>query len=252
MLPHSPTIDQRLAARRPTPGIRPVMRQRWEDLLFLHWEIAAPELQERLPPGLHVDTFDGVAFIGVVPFFMRQVRPTGLFPLPWLSDFLELNVRTYVQDEAGIPGVWFFSLDANQPVAVEVARRWYHLPYQHAEMKASRAPEGIDYHCRRRSQAGIASYRYAPVTSGKEAEPGTLEFFLLERYLLYAWNPKRRVLYRGQVEHTPYRFQPAEPAEAAGLPLHWEGFENLGPALPSMVATSVDVRAYAVEEVSPG
>ena len=110
------------------------MRQRWAGLLVLHWPIEISLIQDRLPPGLHVDTFNGQAWIGVVPFFMQRVRPTGLPPVPWLSWFLELNVRTYVHDDAGNPGVWFFSLDCNQPVAVEIARRAFHLPYQHAAM----------------------------------------------------------------------------------------------------------------------
>ena len=112
-----PTAAQRLAARERPQGF-PVMRQRWSGLLFLHWPVEISLIQKRLPPGLHVDTFDGQAWLGVVPFFMQRVRPIGLPPVPWLSWFLELNVRTYVHDDAGNPGVWFFSLDCDQPVAV--------------------------------------------------------------------------------------------------------------------------------------
>ncbi len=112
------------------------MRQRWTGLLFLHWPVEPALVAERLPAGLHVDTFEGNAWLGAVPFFMDRVRPVGTPPLPWLSWFMELNVRTYVHDDHGNAGVWFFSLDCNQPLAVEIARRSFHLPYQHAVMRS--------------------------------------------------------------------------------------------------------------------
>ena len=114
------------------------MRQCWSGLLFLHWPVDPAMIQSRLPDGLFVDTYDNKAWLGVVPFFMDRVRPVMLPPVPGLSWFLELNVRTYVHDAQGRPGVWFFSLDCNQPLAVEIARRFFHLPYEHAAMKAAR------------------------------------------------------------------------------------------------------------------
>jgi hypothetical protein len=130
-----PTLNQRLA-HRDKPSAFPVMRQRWSRLLFLHWPMEPDVIQATLPPGLTVDTFDGRAWIGVVPFFMERIRPVFCPPVPGISWFLELNVRTYVHNEQGNSGVWFYSLDCNQPLAVEIARRLFHLPYQHAEMKA--------------------------------------------------------------------------------------------------------------------
>ncbi|MEI6536644.1 MAG: DUF2071 domain-containing protein, partial [Verrucomicrobiaceae bacterium] len=106
--PRIPGDSQRLAARELQPG-SPVMFQQWRDLLFLHWEYSAAAIQATLPEGLFVDTFDGKAYLGVVPFFMRKIRPRFLPAVPGISDFMELNLRTYVHDRAGVPGVWFYS-----------------------------------------------------------------------------------------------------------------------------------------------
>ena len=111
-----PNHTARLAARQPN-GRRPqLMHQRWESLLFLHWRVSADRIQRTLPPGLTVDTFQGAAYLAIVPFFMLNVRPVGLPAVPWLSFFQELNVRTYVFDDAGTPGIWFYSLDCNRVV----------------------------------------------------------------------------------------------------------------------------------------
>ena len=138
----------------PRPQGRVVMWQRWTDLLFLHWALPPDVIQKTLPEGLAVDTFDDRAWVGIVPFFMEDIRPAGLPSVPWLSSFLELNVRTYVRDAAGRPGVWFYSLDCNRWMAVEVARRAFHLSYQHAVMEARTSADGwISYQCRRRMRS---------------------------------------------------------------------------------------------------
>lgn len=196
------TDEHRLQAR-----VRPrrthVMYQRWEQLLFLHWEWDAEAIQKTLPPGLYVDTFGGKAWVGLVPFYMRAVRPRFLPPLPRISNFLEVNLRTYVHDGQGRPGVWFYSLDCNQPVAVQIARTFFHLPYHHAEMRARESAERqVHYSSRRHgdSATSVFDYRLSPETS--LAEPGTLEFFLVERYLLFSWTT--RGLRWGQIHHLPY------------------------------------------------
>jgi uncharacterized protein len=110
---------RRLLIERQLPlGQSPVMFQRWLHLLFLHWPVEPRTIQSTLPPGLQVDTFSGQGWIGIVPFFMRGVRPVGLPSIVGPSNFLELNLRTYVRDRDGRPGIWFYSLDANQPLAV--------------------------------------------------------------------------------------------------------------------------------------
>ena len=132
-----PQIEDRLLAReRPKTGSLLLMG--WRQLLFLHWAWNPAEIQKTLPRGLFVDTFGGQAWLGIVPFFMRRVHPRGLPCLPWLSNFLELNVRTYVYNNSGRPGIWFYSLVCNQPVAVELAKRCFHLNYVHGRMHAQR------------------------------------------------------------------------------------------------------------------
>lgn len=179
------------------------MHQAWRELLFLHWEWDPRELQRRLPRGLHLDTFEGRAFLGVVPFFMDAIRPAFLPPVPGLSWFMELNLRTYVHGEDGTPGVWFFSLDCNQAIAVQLARSLFRLPYQHARMKSLRENDGtVRYQSQRIGSGRPSSYRYQSQGTAQPTQPGTLEFFLLERYWLFASRKGR--LYRGQVHHPPY------------------------------------------------
>ena len=221
-----PTPAQRLAMRDRPTGF-PVMRQAWSRLLFLHWPMAADIVQKTLPKGLHVDTFEGQAWVGIVPFYMDRIRPVYVPPVPWISWFLEMNVRTYVHDDEGNSGVWFYSLDCNQPLAVEVARRFFHLPYHNARMTARREADRVHYHCQRKGTALPATdYVYRPADDKlRLAEPGTFEFFLVERYLLFSTSRLGRI-HTGRVHHTPYAFTDAdcqmwspEPIAQAGLPL---------------------------------
>lgn len=201
-------MEQRIAARTPAAGARPVMFQRWSNLLFLHWRHDPELITPLLPDGLHVDFHEGAAYIGIIPFFMSGVRLRGLPPVPGLSRFQELNLRTYVHDEEGIPGVWFFSLDAANDIAVRVARQFFHLPYRRAQMSAE-IGDTIDYRCRPPDGPDLR-YRYGAPAEGKPAKPGSLDFFLLERYHLYAHDPRSETLFRGQVHHEPYSPVPAE------------------------------------------
>lgn len=179
------------------------MHQRWEDLLFLHWRLPVEVVQRTLPEGLQVDRFDGFAWVGVVPFFMKRIRPVYCPALPWVSDFLELNLRTYVHDADGTPGVWFYSLDCNQPVAVWMARTFFSLPYQHARMTAwSPTPGRIIYMSQRRGDARESRFDYELAHETTLAESGALEFFLIERYRLFTQT--RHGLRTGRVHHKPY------------------------------------------------
>lgn len=224
------------------------MSQRWAGLLFLHWPVDPAVIQARLPDGLFVDTFDGQAWLGVVPFFMEKVRPVMLPPVPWLSWFLELNVRTYVHDAAGNPGVWFFSLDCNQPIAVEIARRFFHLPYEHATMQSIRRGNEIDYHCRRKTPgAESAGYRYEIPAAARPATEGSLEWFLVERYLLFSTKPDG-CIHSGRVHHTPYQIAPAICDTWCTEPLRLNGFSEPDDAPPSMlVAEPVDVSIFPLK-----
>ena len=237
----------------PRPHGRVVMRQRWTELLFLHWTVNPDVVQPTLPPGLSVDVFEDQAWIGIVPFFMEAVRPVGLPALPWISSFLELNVRTYVRDAAGRPGVWFYSLDCDRWPAVEMARRGFHLPYQYAGMQAHREPDGtVDYQCQRRpgSIYPAASYRYQGRGPVFEAVAGTRECFLAERYRLFSWNGRRRQLHTGEVWHHPYPLQLAEVAEWSAAPVVWNGdFQLEGPPIAQHYAKGVDVGIFPLRKL---
>ena len=129
----TPSTIDRIGPTREPPRW-PVMRQKWRELLFVHWPVRPEELRPLVPPQLDLDLFDGMAYIGLVPFTMTGVRPVGLPPVRGLSSFHETNVRTYVHRARSDPGVWFFSLDAANRIAVSLARTLYHLPYYHARM----------------------------------------------------------------------------------------------------------------------
>jgi uncharacterized protein YqjF (DUF2071 family) len=248
----SPTPEQRLAARERPPGF-PVMRQRWSGLLFLHWRVDASLIAGLLPPGLHVDTFDGSAWLGVVPFFMERIRPVAAPPLPWLSWFMELNLRTYVHDSAGNPGVWFFSLDCNQPIAVEIARRAFHLPYQHAEMKSRREGVRVWYSSRRKTpDSRVAEFEYSAPSLTHRAELGSLEWFLVERYLLFSTSPAGG-LFCGRVHHAPYQIAAADCDHWSTEPIRIHGFPVPDEAPRSMLtAAPVDVTIFPLRGCRAG
>jgi uncharacterized protein YqjF (DUF2071 family) len=226
------------------------MHHRWENLLFLHWRYPPEEIQSTLPPGLSVDTFDGDAYLAITPFFMAKVRPVSLPALPWLSFFQELNVRTYVYDNEGVPGVWFYSLDCNRLAAVIAARQITALKYFYAEMNAQRA-EWIDYSCRRRGSRERGHYRYRALGAASESEPGSFEFFVLERYYLFAFRRETRNLMRGQVSHLPYRFRNAEIERFSTVPAQLDGFERLTGEPDHVCAVDgLDVNIFAQEKVT--
>jgi uncharacterized protein YqjF (DUF2071 family) len=199
-------IDRIAPTRRP-PG-RAAMKQRWSRLLFLHWPIPAEEIRPLLPRGLALDTYAGQAWVGLVPFVVTRARPVFLPPIPGVSSFVEVNVRTYVHDRGRDPGVWFFSLDASSRVAVHVARALYHLAYRFAQMAADVRGSRVHFRSRRMApgpRPGTCAVEYEPRGAAAPARPGTLEHFLLERYVLYAAHEGR--LYQGRVHHTPYPMQ---------------------------------------------
>lgn len=208
-----PTL-RRLAHRPyPPPGDRPwIMAQTWYDLCFMHWRVAPKDLRPLIPAALEIDLWRSDAYVAVVPFGMKGVRLRGTPNLPWLSRFLELNVRTYVKHR-GRPGVFFFSLDAANPVAVRVARAAYHLPYYDARMKKSPAPnEGFHYESERTHRgapAAILRVAYRPTAPVAHAAPGSLEAFLTERYRLLTVDRRGRP-YSGEIHHEPWPLQLAE------------------------------------------
>jgi hypothetical protein len=210
------------------PSDRPAGFQRWRHLLFLHWEVSPEALRPLLPPALSIDTFEGRAYVGVVPFTMRDVSPWWSPSVPGISNFHELNVRTYVHKGGEHPGVWFFSLDAAKAIAVMLARTGWNLPYHFASMDLEEVGTGlIRYQSRRRWPGPRPADLEARYRIGEPlgiAAPGTLEHFLVERYILFS-DKGGGALRMGRVHHHPYPLQRAEVLElresmvqAAGLP----------------------------------
>jgi len=198
----------RLSIRERPEGV-PIMKQNWGKLLFMHWRIDKAHLRPHIPAGLTIDTYDGSAWIAVTPFTMWDVRLSFTPPVPYLSDFHELNVRTYVHHD-GVPGVWFFSLDTNSLPSVLGARLLYRLPYYHADIELVEEGATIHYKLRRNDASKPAEFR-ATWTAGAdlpEAQPGTLEFFLTERYCLYSATDD--TLYRARIHHRPWPLRRAE------------------------------------------
>ncbi len=211
-------IDRIGPTRRPAQPVAGY--HKWWDLLFIHWRVPADVLRPLLPKRLTIDTFQGSAWVGLVPFRMTGVRPWWSPPLPGVSAFAETNVRTYVHFEGRDPGVWFFSLDAASSLAVKVARRRWMLNYYRARMRVEREGTRVRYHSRRlwpgpAGAGGNVEAEIGPLIrprSGElppgSAEPGSLEHFLVERYILYAQGKDGR-LYSGRVHHTPYPLREA-------------------------------------------
>jgi uncharacterized protein len=235
-------------AHRPWPlPQRPwIMTQTWHDLLFAHWRVDSRDLAALLPAGLELDLYDGEAWVGIVPFYMTNVAPRGVPSLPWVSTFAELNVRTYVH-VGGKPGVYFFSLDAANPLAVAAARALFALPYYSATMEIRQTADGIVYRSSRATASTVPAEleaTYAPTSDVFHARAGTRDYFLTERYCLYtgAEDGSRR---RVDIHHRPWPLQHAEGrfgvntmAAAAGIHL---------PAAPPLLhfAKRQDVVAWA-------
>ena len=211
------------------PDGRVVMRQSWRHLLFLHWAVPVAQLRSLLPSTLEIDTYEGTAYVGLVPFTMTGVRPPWSPSIPGFSNFHETNVRTYVQYRGGNPGVWFFSLDAANAMAVVGARTLWRLPYFFARMsldcgnvdgpvsladdanvQGQESSTRITYATERlwpKPRPGNCSTVYSPVGPVRTSDPGTLEHFLIERYILYAGDDQR--LFSGQVHHCSYPIRSA-------------------------------------------
>ena len=218
----------------PLPDSPWIMTQTWHDLLFAHWPVDVASLRRLVPAPFELDLYAGQAWLGIVPFHMSNVAPRGVPALPWVSAFPELNVRTYVRT-GGRGGVYFFSLDAANPLAVAVARRLAHLPYYTAEMKVQGAEGWVRYESRRkrpRRAAAELTATYRPAGPAAPPQFGTLEHFLTERYCLFTVG-SRSIPYSLEIHHPPWPLQPAEAqiavnsmADAAGLRL---------PAMPPLL-----------------
>jgi uncharacterized protein len=231
----------------PRPRQPWVMRMTWSELLFAHWPVEPDIVARSLPKGVALDTRDGKAWVGVVPFLMSNVAPRFCPAVPGLSRFLELNVRTYVTVDDK-PGVWFFSLDAASRIAVRIARATFNLPYMDAVMSLSKNDAGRVHYQSRRTHRGEPITEYDATYQAKgefaEAESGSFSHWLTARYCLYSVNRKGSV-FRGEIDHPPWQLAEAtydEQVNTMGVPF---GFEFTG-APHVMCARAVDVQAWGI------
>ncbi len=198
----------------------------WADIAFAHWRIPASQLRPLVPDDLEIDLHDGNAWVGLIPFRMESCRFRGVPPLPGIRDFLECNVRTYVRHR-GVPGVWFFSLDAESRLPVIGGRLMWGLNYRLARFQRSFEGDTIRYRLDRNKGDGSGGLDWTPGTRLPPPEPGSLEYFLVERYHLYSM--RRGRLIRGRVDHDPWELRSASAekidpglVEAAGIEVRGE------------------------------
>ncbi len=219
--------------------------QSWRSLLFMHWPVPLATLRPLVPASLEIDQHDGVAYVGLVPFAMFSVRPRWAPPFLGFN-FLETNVRTYVSHRDQ-PGVYFFSLDAASRIGVWTARTFWGLPYYHAQMSLERDDDTYHYHSRRTETGTGLEVRCRVGEHLAPAPPDSLEFFFLERYLLFLERKDRLVC--GQVHHTPYPAQLAEVTHLDDELLAAAGFDGCGfPPPHAHFASGVDVEIFGLQD----
>lgn len=233
-------MDRVAPTRRPEGPARGY--QRWRNLAFLHWEVPTAAVRQLVPSELDIDEFDGKTYVGLVPFLMQGVRPAWV-PEAFAFEFLETNVRVYVHVNGCDPGVYFLSLDAASRIAVATARTVWGLPYYFSKMSLEEGESRVDYTVRRlsgsRPELKVA-WRVGEHLGA--SEPGTLEHFLFERYLLHTVNKGK--VYTGQVHHPPYPVQLADVELLEDQLVHAAGFDVAGS--PDLVhyASGVDVEIF--------
>ncbi|HVU12506.1 MAG TPA: DUF2071 domain-containing protein [Phototrophicaceae bacterium] len=229
----------------PTPKRHWVLAQSWEQLLFAHWRVDPKLVAPLIPAGLQLDTFDGSAWIGIVPFRMDNVHPRGTFNVEGLSRFPELNVRTYVTRD-GKPGVWFLSLDAGNPVAVRIARRLFHLPYYNAEMDIYTENGWVQYRSQRKDGQADFEACYRSTSPVFRSERGSLDEWLTERYCLYSADLQDRI-YRCEIHHQAWPLQRAEGQISMNTMVHGFDLPDEPPILH--YADRLDVLTWYLERV---
>ena len=191
----------------PTPEGHWIQGQRWEDLLFCSWPLSVDAIRPLVPSHLDVDTHDGTAWISVVPMWMEDAHFYRLPPLPFISTFPEVNLRTYVRSD-GIPGVWFLSLDTESRINVAIARYGFQLPYYFARVSMQRGGNAFRFHSVRPGGEAELDVEYRAEGDLFEPKDGSLEYFLTERYSMYC-SMRGGKLFRGDIQHTPWELRPA-------------------------------------------
>ena len=221
-----PTADTAFSTDPPHRIERPIMHQEWRDAAFLHWPVDPAEVQSLIPAGLEPDTFDGKAWVGLIPFRMVGIRTPGLPAVPYLGTFPETNVRTYVRDKTGRPGVWFHSLEASRLLPVWTARVAYSLPYMWARMTIEDAEGTYRYAATRRwpgpkGVGGTIAVRPDPQPAGITP----LDAFLTARWGLYSANRSGNLRY-APVEHPAWPLYRASVIESPTSLVRAAGYEG--------------------------
>ncbi|WP_226669777.1 YqjF family protein [Metabacillus litoralis] len=232
----------------PIPRKPWVMKQTWEHLLFAHWKIDLDLIKPYIPDSLEIDTFNGEAWIAVVPFDMRNIRLRYLPEIPFTSRFPEINVRTYVTKN-GKPGVYFFSLDAANFLAVQVANTFFYLPYYYAHISCSKDKETINYYSNRLKQKRNYEFSasYKPISETFFAQKGTLEHWLTERYCLYTTNNNK--LFISEIAHDPWPLQHAEATINCNTMIPISGFQSEQNKPLLHYSKGVDVILWGIEKI---
>ena len=238
------SID-RLTIRQRPQGM-PLMEHHWGKLLFMHWPISVRQLRPLIPERLTIDTFDGSAWIGITPFTLWDVRLSFTPPIPWLSDFHELNVRTYVHLD-GVPGVWFLSLNTNSMTTVIGARSLFHLPYFNATIDLEQEGKSIDYDLERNQDEAQFHATWVIGRDLLEAEPDSLEFFLVERYCLYSTDGDH--LYRSRIHHRPWPLKQAELSSFDSTMIESDGLKTPSADPLLHYAEALEVGIWPLEEI---
>ena len=206
----------------PAPVQHPVMKQQWRDLAYIHWRYDPAVVQELLPEGIEVDTFDGSAWVGLIPFSMRNISFPLIPPVPYFGSFPEVNVRTYVKRN-GVPGVWFFSLDVNRLIPAFVARTTYFIPYCWGKASHKKVEVKLLTSVTRRWPSKSSSH--IELSIGERIEsPSDLAHFLSARWGLYSKGFGGKLRY-APVDHEQWQLYEASIVilddhlvTAAGLP----------------------------------
>jgi uncharacterized protein YqjF (DUF2071 family) len=222
------------------------MRQGWRDLTFFHWELPPEAVRPAVPPPLELDLRDGRAWVGIVAFEVKYLKPrVGPFGL----SFLETNLRTYVRFH-DVPAIWFMTLDAASRLAVAGARFAYGLAYRHARMRLARDGERIAYDHRRTGDGAGFHARCRVGAPLGTAPPGSLEHFLVERYRLFVVRNGRVVA--TEVSHPPYALRAAAVDELSESICAPAGLPPAAGRPHAVYSPGVDVRVLAPRTVPPG
>ena len=227
----------------PLPNLPWTMRQIWSDLLFAHYPIKFEVLRKLVPEVLHLDSYNGMCWIGIVPFRMSGVRLRGLPPIPGTDQFPELNVRTYVTLD-GKPGVYFFSLDAANWLAVKGAKTLYHLPYWYSKMKIKNSGANVEFESKRQHDPEIElACSYRPISEPFQATKGSFEEWMVERYCFYTLNSSGVPL-RCDILHEPWILQKAEAEFRQNSILSKQGITVESDVPILHFAKNIEVRAW--------